>query len=680
MTTPSTDILVVDDNPNQLTALRVILTELGANVVCVTSGRDALRRLLHQDFAAILLDVNMPTMDGFETAHLIRQRQRSEHTPIIFITAFADETHVARGYSLGAVDYIHTPVVPEILRAKVSVFIELYRKSVEVRRQADSLRRRADQLHGLTEASLAIHDAPTIEKMLPIVVARARATLDAGFAAARLRLPDGRAFEADARESDVGPTETGEDVPSEHAIREALNRVADGAVRIARPGHGGGLPGWVGVPLATREGAPLGSLLVAGRRGGDFGEDDTAILLQLAQMASIAVENTLFTEEREANRLKDEFLATVSHELRTPLTAMLSWVRLLQGGALDDGERTHALEVIDRNARAQSRLVDDLLDMSRIVTGKLQLAREHVDFAEIVTQTIDSIRPAAAAKSIELRVAATDHGIVDGDAKRLQQVMWNLLSNAVKFTPREGYIDVTLRCDGEAAELRITDTGRGINPAFLPHVFDRFRQADTSTTRSHGGLGLGLAIVRYLVELHGGTVAAESAGDECGATFVVRLPLVAAVEAVDGPALRADGDGAGVALDGLRILVVEDDADSRDALAILLTNGGAQVVAVGSVRAALTAIEDAVPDVVVSDIGLPTEDGYALIRKLRMLPPESGGQVPAIALTAYTRAKDRAHALAAGYTAHVCKPVDPQELLTAVAATAPSRRSQQHAV
>jgi len=237
------------------------------------------------------------------------------------------------------------------------------------------------------------------------------------------------------------------------------------------------------------------------------------------------------------------------------------------------------------------------------------------------------------------------------------------------------------RSPSRATEVRVTDTGRGINPAFLPHVFDRFRQAETSTTRSHGGMGLGLAIVRYLVELHGGTVQAESAGDHRGATFVVRLPLVSAVETpATTVVVGANGGGEPVTLDGIRVLVVEDDADSRDALAILLTNGGAQVVAVASVRAALTAIADAVPDVVVSDIGLPAEDGYALIRKLRTLPAEDGGQVPAIALTAYTRAKDRAHALAAGYTAHVCKPVDPNELLAAVAASAPSRRSQQQAI
>jgi len=684
------DILVVDDNPNQLATLRAVLAELGANVVCVGSGRDALRCLLTRDFAAILLDVNMPIMDGFETARLVRQRPRSEHTPIIFVTAYGDEIHEARGYSLGAVDYITTPVIPDVLRAKIAVFIELFRTSAEVRRQANSLRRRAAQLHGLTEASLAIHRASSMEALVPIVAERACGIVGARFAAARLRL-DHRQYAAES--SDTGSMTA--DVSAAFAdvmeracataspIHVAARKVArsqaaagartDAAGPTLDEGDDTALPaaGCLAVPLTARDGRNIGVVLVAGKVDGAFDGEDAAILLQLGQMASIAAENTLYGEEREANRLKDEFLATVSHELRTPLTAMLSWARLLQDGIGDDRERRRGLEVIERNARAQSRLIDDLLDTSRIVTGKLLIARDPVAIEPVISDAVESVRPAAAAKAIELRIDVENGGTVIGEAKRLQQILWNLLTNAVKFTPRDGRVDVVARRDGDELELRVSDTGPGISRAFLPHVFDRFRQADTSTTRAHGGLGLGLAIVRHLVDLHGGTVRAESEGEQRGATFVVRLPLSAAlVEPATTATAAADGRFA-VTLDGLRVLVVEDDGDGREAIAMLLTTAGADVVAVESAQAALAAIADGVPHVLVSDIGLPLEDGYVLIQKVRQLDADHGGAVPAIALTAYTRPQDRARALAAGYQAHVSKPVDPAELLSTLAAYVP---------
>src|SRR6266404_3253624 len=695
------DILVVDDNPNQLATLQAVLAELGANVVCVGSGRDALRCLLTRDFAAILLDVNMPIMDGFETARLVRQRPRSEHTPIIFVTAYSDEIHEARGYSLGAVDYITTPVIPEVLRAKIGVFIELYRTSAEVRRQADSLRRRAAQLHGLTEASLAIHRASSMEALVPIVAERARGIVGARFAAARLRL-DHRHYAAES--SDTGSMTANvsaafADVMERACATASPVHVAAGKVARSQAAAGArtdaagstrdegddtALPaaGCLAVPLTARDGRNIGVVLVAGKVDGAFDGEDAAILLQLGQMASIAAENTLYGEEREANRLKDEFLATVSHELRTPLTAMLAWARLLQDGIGDDRERRRGLEVIERNARAQSRLIDDLLDTSRIVTGKLLIARDPVAIEPVVSDAVESVRPAAAAKAIELRIDVENGGTVIGEAKRLQQVLWNLLTNAVKFTPRGGRVDVVARHDGDELELRVSDTGPGISRAFLPHVFDRFRQADTSTTRAHGGLGLGLAIVRHLVELHGGTVRAESDGDQRGATFIVRLPLAPAprVESASvivgadgvGPnGVGADDGRAAIVLDGLRVLVVEDDGDGREAIAMLLTTAGADVIAVESAQAALAAMSDGVPHVLVSDIGLPLEDGYVLIQKVRQLDAAHGGAVPAIALTAYTRPQDRARALAAGYQAHVCKPVDPLELLSALAVHIP---------
>jgi len=664
-TSPTPQILIVDDNPSQLTALRAILDGLGSTVQCVGSGRDALRALLHHDFAAILLDVNMPTLDGFETAALIRQRPRSEHTPIIFITASVDETHVARGYSLGAVDYIHTPVVPEVLRAKVTVFIELFRTSGEVRRQADSLRRRAEQLHGLTAASLAIHEATSIERMLPVVAEQARVILGAAFGAARLRHEQGRVSQGEART-------LGHRADARALLDAAIARAVPSApIRImCRDDEERDPEVALGVALTGRDDRAVGMLIVTGKLDGEFTTDDEAVLVQLARMASLAAENTRYQEEREANRLKDEFLATVSHELRTPLTAMLSWVRLLQDGRLPTPERARALEVIDRNARAQARLIDDLLDTSRIVTGKLAITREPVALEHTVVDAVEAVRPEVDAKGVEIAVALDADLTVSGDPRRLQQVLGNLLSNAVKFTPRGGRIEVAVRRTEEHAEMRVSDTGAGIDPEFLPHVFDRFRQADTSTTRTHGGLGLGLAIVRHLVELHGGVAFAEGRGAQPGATFVVRLPLEGAVPA--SPVAPRPPTDSSVSLEGLRILLVEDDGDGREAIATLLIAAGAEVVAVASVRAAMAAIADEVPDVILSDIGLPVEDGFDLIRNVR----EGESAVPAIALTAYTRPEDRARALGAGFRAHIGKPIDAVELLNVIESCAPPPRAR----
>src|SRR5438034_1112593 len=468
--TPS--ILIVDDIPDKLVALESILVDRRVNIVKARSGKEALGRLLAEDFAVVLLDVRMPGMDGFETATLIRERSKTAHTPIIFITAFGDETHVARGYSLKAVDYILTPVVPDVLRTKVSVFVELFRATAEVKRQADSLRQRAAQLHRLADSSLAINSALSLDAMLSVLTASAR-------------------------------------------------------------------------------------------------------------------ESTPFSETREANRLKEEFLSMVSHELRTPLSAMLSWLWMLRRKALDPEAAARAIEAVDRNAKAQARLVDDLLDVSRIMTGKLQLNCRPLELGPVVEAATDSFTAAAEAKAITLaRFIDPATGRVLADPERLQQVIWNLLSNAIKFTPRGGRVEVHLRRVDSDVEVRVSDTGQGIAPGFLPYVFERFRQADASSKRTSGGLGLGLAIVRHLVELHGGNVAALSAGEGRGATIVVSLPLTTRHE----EQLPAPGSAAVVeatrpaeapcGLDGIRVLVVEDETDTREALSAIVSHAGAIVAAV----------------------------------------------------------------------------------------------------
>ena len=399
-----------------------------------------------------------------------------------------------------------------------------------------------------------------------------------------------------------------------------------------------------------------------------------------AHLVVTAVQADTRTEDAvQANHLKDEFLATVSHELRTPLNAVLGWARLLGSQQLPPDRAGHAIATIERNAVALARLIDDLLDVSRIVAGTLHLAPQPVDLAAVAQAALDAVQPLAAAKNVHLAfsraVPATD--TVSGDAGRLQQVIWNLLTNAIKFTQEGGRVGVFIEPSNDCIEVRIVDTGEGISPDLLPHVFERFRQAADATTRRHTGLGLGLAIVRQLVELHGGTVHAVSEGVGRGATFIVRLPNSTGQARKDqavplGERRSADSAASPMPrlprLDGLHILVVDDDPDGRTLTALVLTQAGASVKAVASVREAHQMLEVERPDVLVSDLGLPEEDGYLLIQHIRQHEAEHGGFLPAVALTGYARAEDRARVLAAGFQAHLAKPVDPIDLTTAIVA------------
>jgi len=430
----------------------------------------------------------------------------------------------------------------------------------------------------------------------------------------------------------------------------------------------------------------LGAItLMAAESGRRFTAADLGFAEDLAQRAALAVDNArLYREAQEVNRLKDEFLATLSHELRTPLTAVLGWTRLLGTGQLDETTQNRALETIERNAQSQVQLIDDILDVSRIIRGKLRLNVRPAELSPVIEAAVDSVRPAAEAKGIRLQVVLDPRaGPVSGDPDRLQQVVWNLLSNAIKFTPKDGRVQVLLTRVNSHLELTVSDTGQGIESKFLPYVFDRFRQADPSTTRTHGGLGLGLAIVRHLVELHGGTVTAESEGAGQGTTFKVSLPLMIVHQPefasnAGERAIVAEHPTAGgrVALDcpselsGLRVLLVEDEPDSREMLVIVLTQCRAEVRAVSNAADALSQLQSWQPDVLISDIEMPGEDGYTLIRKVRSLPPERGGKIPAAALTAYARAEDRMRALLAGFQLHVPKPVEPAELAAVVASLA----------
>lgn len=478
----------------------------------------------------------------------------------------------------------------------------------------------------------------------------------------------------------TGESELHTDIPDEMLVAAAVN---DEHLQIMREI---GFTSAMIVPLAAR-GRTLGAVsFISAESGRRYGPEDLAFAEELARRCARAIDNALLYGEaqsaraaaEQANRLKDEFLATLSHELRTPLTAILGWSRMLNTGQLNAESTARALESVERNALAQRRLIDDILDVSRIITGKLRLDVRPVDLAPVIEEAIESVRPAAEAKGIRLqRVLDTGPQVVSGDPERLRQVIWNLLSNAVKFTPKGGRVQVRLERVNSHVEVTVSDTGRGIGADVLPHVFERFLQADSTTTREHSGLGLGLAIVRHLVELHGGTVRAESEGEGQGATFTVDLPLMI----VRAPRSKAPRDvermppttdtGEGLAcppeLEGLHILFVDDEEDARALLTTVLESCGAQVTAVGSAREALDELKREKFDVLLSDIGMPGEDGYWLIKKVRKLPPERGGKTPAAALTAYAGAKDRMRVLRAGYQMHVPKPVEPAELVTVVA-------------
>lgn len=519
------NILIVDDSPGKLLAMSAALAELQGNVVTANSGREALRRLLQQEFAVILLDVHMPEMDGFETAALIRERSSSAHVPIIFITAYGDDARASQGYSLGAVDYLMTPVVPEILRAKVSVFVELHRKNMQILAQAD-------------ERVVLAHE-------------------------------------------------------------QAARRTAEAA-----------------------------------------------------------------------NRMKDEFLATLSHELRSPLHAILGWVQLLRVGRVSAEELANGLEVIERNARLQATIIEDLLDVSRIISGKLQLETRPASAAEVVDAAIESVQVNADNRHIRIeRDWQEDLPPVVVDPMRLQQVVSNLLSNALKFTPVDGRVVASVKVHGAELEIAVADSGEGIEPEFLPYVFERFRQADASTSRQHGGLGIGLAIVRQLTEMHGGRVAVHSAGAGRGAKFSVYLPIPATPLPERPPVVSPPEAAPEIvpppSLAGLRILVVDDQRDARFLLKQILQGQQAEVIDASSAEEAQSLVETFDPQVLVSDIGMPGRDGYDLIRSLR--DKRDSAHLPAIALTAYARPEEQARAIAAGFQVHLAKPIDAHALLQAIA-------------
>lgn len=724
------NILMVDDSATNLLALESVLRGPNRNLIRASSGEEALRYLLDNDAAVVLLDVYMPGIDGLQTAELIRGREKSRDIPIIFLTAnTTGQNHLARGYSLGAVDYIVKPIEPAILRSKVAVFVELFKKTRQVTRQAQLLEdknreienanlERLRMLIDLGHKLAAEHEPGMVLQKFCESACR---LLNAEELTVAISERDHESLRYLVRANLKGELipATAEDIPE--IIHEVLKRVAGEGrplrfdesddLLLTEAAEAESLHSLLGAPIVSGL-TPRGWFYAVNKSDGDpFSEADERLAANLATQVAVAYENaTLYAdaqnhatelsmemavrkqaeEERArllvreqaaraeaeaANRNKDEFLATLSHELRTPLTAILGWSHLLRTRKLNEADTTRAIDTIERNAKSQSQLIDDLLDVSRIITGKLQIDCAPVDLATVIESAIDAMRPAAEAKSIQFETSIQRaRSFVLGDHNRLQQVFWNLFSNAVKFTPRGGRVNVTASVVDAHVRVSVTDTGVGIDPDFLPFIFDRFRQADGSTTREHGGLGLGLAIVRHLLELHHGVIEVESPGSNLGSTFTIVLPMAtdtsASKIAADTFAYTSKGPQpfcVDERLHGLRVLVVDDEPDARDLLSAILTRCGSDVRCSDSAADAIQTFTEWHPDVLISDIGMPNEDGYSLIRRVRELDSTRAKIVPAVALTAYATDEDRSQALAAGFQIHVAKPIEPENFVTSIA-------------
>jgi signal transduction histidine kinase/DNA-binding response OmpR family regulator len=691
------NILVVDDLPEKVLVLRSILEELDENVLAARSGPEALKQILDNEFAVILLDVNMPGMDGFETATLIRKRRRSAHTPIIFVTAFADEMHTSQGYSLGAVDYILAPVVPEVLRTKVRVFVELFRMTQQVRRQADERVALASEQAARAAAEEAIHRTNFLAEASRILaksldfdatlcdLARLPVPFLADFAAVTYTGGQDRPWRTEMAwvhppDETVRTCSLPEaDAPND-ALRAAVERVlVSGTVehfedeRITYPPStcaSGGQPlrSVVILPLLAR-GMTLGALSLGLSAAGHRRVVDLPLAEDFAGRSAIDLDNSrLYQSIQEADHRKNEFLSMLAHELRNPLAPIRNAVHLLQVQGPADAQLRKLLGMIDRQVQHLVRLVDDLLDLSRITRGKIRLQTEPIEAGAVVARAVETSRPLIEARKHQLQVSLPPEPLrVQADPVRLAQVLANLLNNAAKYTEEGGRIWMTVERRDSEAVFQVRDTGVGIPPEMLATVFDPFTQVERSLDRSQGGLGIGLTLVRRLVELHGGTVEASSAGPNQGSEFVVRLPALAA-EQLTAPALNGGSHTNGAA-DACRVLLVDDNRDGAESLAMLLRLSGHEVRVCNDGPAALVAASEFRPDVVLLDIGLPGMDGFEVARRLRQRSELEN--VMLVALTGYGQEEDRRKAQQCGFDHHLVKPADPAALTALFAARAP---------
>jgi signal transduction histidine kinase/DNA-binding response OmpR family regulator len=701
-------ILVVDDVPSKLVALAAILEDPGQSVIGVRSGREALRRLLQEDFAVILLDVNMPDIDGFETAALIRERKRTESTPIIFITADSDETHARRGYSLGAVDYILAPVIPEVLRTKVGVFVDLYRKTQQLKQQMDervtlaseqAARAAAEQStrrwEFLAEASHVLsrtldHKATVtglLRLLVPGVADCATLTLfnqpgrrsthefawtDAGSGEFKQRRVDrhelpAKVVAAIEAASVARRTLKCGDLDMQQFVEWMRAVAADGTVE--GNGHSAARSGEFPVfcvPLVPR-GHTLGVITIGVDPSRREQLPEMPLVEDIAGRAAIALDNArLYREIQDGDQRKDEFLAMLGHELRNPLAAMANALECIEVLSDDPVTVNTAHDVLSRQLRQMSRLVDDLLDVSRITRGKVALRAETVELAAVIRRAVATITPAAEARGHELRVTLpADKIFLTADPTRLEQVLANLLHNAVKYTPPGGLIQLHAELDGEQLAIHVQDNGVGIAPDLLARIFDLFVQGDQTLDRSQGGLGIGLTLVRSLVELHGGQVSVVSGGVNEGSEFTVLLPGASRQAEEPAPAPPAPAIAPAV---GRRILVVDDNVDLANTTAALLRAIGHEVWIANEGLGALELAALHHPDSVLIDIGLPGIDGYEIARRLRKDADFHNALL--VALTGYGQEEDRRRSRAAGFDKHLVKPVSFADLQRAFASTA----------
>jgi PAS domain S-box-containing protein len=645
---PPPTILVVDDNPATLYSTSRILTAAGFRVVEAVNGQEAVDR--SPGVHLVVLDVNLPDFDGFEVCRRIRANPHTARVPVVHLSAtFVKDVDKVHGLDAGADGYLTHPVEPPVLVATVNAFLRARQAEDAMRQSEAKFKAVFDQaLHGIALVSSDLIYLDVNPAMCRIL----------GRPCEEIVGKHGSAFMPAGTEDEV------------RAIARALetDAVWRGEFPLLRSDGQLVYLEW-SMSIHSVPGVRLA--LVTDVTDRKRAEEERAGLLDSERAARADAER--------ANRLKDDFLATLSHELRTPLNAILGYAQILRHGPAQPADVAEAMDVIERNARAQTQLIEDLLDVSRITSGKLRLDVRTVDPAGLIAAALEAVQTAAQAKGIRVTQVLDPHaGPVSGDPARLQQVIWNLVTNAVKFTPKGGKVQVRLARVNSHIEINVSDTGQGIEPEFLPHVFDRFRQADATTTRHTGGLGLGLSIVKHLVELHGGAVSANSPGKDRGATFTVTLP-VAVVHGVADPgtpaaaAAAAAGPVTGASarpdtiLKGVRILVVDDDPDARSLMNRVLATAGATVATAPDVPHALAAITESPPDLLISDIGMPHQDGYDLIRQVRARGL-TARELPAIALTAFARSEDRRRALMAGFQVHVAKPVEPAEL-TATAAS-----------
>lgn len=629
-------ILVVDDNPATRYATCRVLRGAGWHVSEAADGMEALSKA-NDDIDLVILDVNLPDIDGFEVCRRLRANEVTARIPVVHLSGtFVNDAHKVHGLESGADGYLTHPVEPPVLIATVNAFLR-------TRLAESNLRQSEARFKAVFENAL-----------------NGVALLDDAFAVVDLNPAFCQMLDR-PRESMIGRPLASYVPADRHREFAEIDR------NLTRE------KAWRGMfPLERNDGQlvylewHMSIHKLPGLRLAIVSDITARLKYEQEREQLLRREQNARAEAERANSLKDDFLATLSHELRTPLNAIVGWAQLLRMG-VDDQERDEGLLAIDRNANALAQMIADLLDVSRITSGKIRLDRQSVDPVSMVEAAISAALPAAERKSIQIhRNLATLNGVIHGDPSRLQQVLTNLLNNAIKFTPAGGRIDISLSQADSRVEIRVADNGQGIEPQFLSQIFERFRQGDTSSTREHAGLGLGLAIARQLIDLHGGTISAESAGKGHGATFTVTLPCVPPQPGEPAHSASAETRSSAAGLFGIRVLLVEDDADSRNILKRLIADFGAEAQAVDCVSHALETIPQFQPDIVVSDLGMPGQDGFDLIRQIRA----SDGDIrdlPAIALTAFARAKDRRRALEAGFQVHMAKPVNGRELANVIA-------------